>query len=438
MLEEYRNDKLRTMSEHAFRNRALTFAYDARLGHRSNIEPRLDVSSAGPDLQCALQLQRQRIKRRCLFALQRPYHDPRRKFLRTTLKGGTYEKGTVYELRHVGSGWVLYLLYEFQGGTDGADPVSGVTIGPSGVLYGTTEIGGDQSCGVAGGCGTVYSLRPPVHASGSASAPWTESVVYRFQGVPDGARPQYGSLVYDANGNFYGTTQYGGQLQDCGSSGCGTVYELSPTGGAWTESVLHSFNARDDGSQPLGGIIRDQYNDLYGVTSVGNETFFTLQPSGNGFDYYDVQGFYPNIGCDIDTSLLLDPSDFNFYGVAQGCGPGGSTAGTIFDWFYGFSQVYNFGTSRGGVTAPEGPLIEDSATDLFGVSFNGGAYQQGNVYKMAYVHGSYVYTDLYDFTGGSDGAGPVGNLVMDASGNLYGVTSGGGSHSGGVIFEITP
>ena len=136
--------------------------------------------------------------------------------------------------------------------------------------------------------------------------------------------------------------------------------------------------------------------------------------------------------------MLLDPSDFNFYGVAQGCGPDGSTAGTIFDWFYGFTQVYNFGTSRGGVSAPEGPLIEDSATDLYGVSFNGGAYQQGNVYKMAYVHGNYVYTDLYDFTGGSDGAGPAGNLVMDASGNLYGVTSGGGSHSGGVVFEITP
>ena len=102
----------------------------------------------------------------------------------TTLKGGTYEKGTVYELRHMGSGWVLNLLYQFQGGTDGADPVSGVTIGPSGVLYGTTEIGGDQSCGVAGGCGTVYSLRPPAHASPSASAPWSEAVIYAFHGAP--------------------------------------------------------------------------------------------------------------------------------------------------------------------------------------------------------------------------------------------------------------
>ncbi len=360
-------------------------------------------------------------------------------FYGTTLKGGTFEKGTVFELRHVGSGWVLNLLYEFQGGTDGADPVSGVTIGPSGVLYGTTEVGGDQSCGVAGGCGTIYSLRPPSHASGSASAPWTETVLYRFQGVPDGARPQYGNLVFDANSNFYGTTQYGGELQDCGSSGCGTVYELSPSGGGWTESILHSFNAQADGSQPLGGIIRDEYNDLYGVTSVGNANFFTLQPSENDFEYYDVQQFTTSVGCAIDSSLLLDPNTFNFYGVAQGCGPSGSGAGgTIFDWFYGFSQVYNFGTSREGASAPEGPLIEDLATDLYGVSYDGGTYQQGNVYKMAYVHGNYVYTDLYDFTGGSDGAGPVGNLVMDASGNLYGVTSGGGSHSGGVVFEITP
>jgi uncharacterized repeat protein (TIGR03803 family) len=98
-------------------------------------------------------------------------------FYGTTLKGGTYEKGTVYELRHVGSGWVLNLLYEFQGGADGADPVSSVTIGPSGVLYGTTELGGDQTCSIAGGCGTIYNLRPPAHTSVSASAPWTETVL---------------------------------------------------------------------------------------------------------------------------------------------------------------------------------------------------------------------------------------------------------------------
>jgi uncharacterized repeat protein (TIGR03803 family) len=359
----------------------------------------------------------------------------------TTMRGGTYEDGTAFRLKRAGSGWLLNVLYSFQGGSDGANPVAGVTIGPGGVLYGTTEAGGDQACGVGGGCGTVYSLRPLAQAVANAESPWIETVLYRFQGGTDGAVPKYGSLVFDSASNFYGTTFYGG-VPGCGGAGCGTVYELSPTGNSWTESVLYSFNPKTDGSQPFGGIIRDQYNDLYGVTSVGYETFFTLQPGGNNdWYYYNVQQFTSSVGCSVDTSLLLDPNTFNFYGVAQGCGPSGSGAGgTVFNWFYGFNPaVYNFGFTRTPVSVPEGPLIEDAAgSNFYGVSFNGGAYQQGSVYQLSDVRGRWVYTELYDFTGGSDGAGPVGNLVMDANGNLYGVTTGGGSESGGVIFEITP
>jgi len=357
----------------------------------------------------------------------------------TTMRGGTYENGTAFRLKRAGSGWLLNVLYSFQGGSDGASPVSGVTIGPGGVLYGTTEAGGDPSCGIGGGCGTVYSLRPLAQAVANAESPWTETVLYRFQGGTDGAVPKYGSLVFDSAGNFFGTTLYGG-VAGCGGAGCGTVYELLPTGNSWTESVLHSFNPNTDGSRPFGGIIRDQYNDLYGVTSVGNETFFTLQPNGNnGWTYYNVQQFTDTVGCDVDTSLLLDPSTFNFYGVAQGCGPSGSGAGgAVFNWNYGFNPVYSFGFTRAPVTAPEGPLVEDAAGNLYGLSFNGGAFQQGSVYEISDVHGRWVYTELYDFTGGSDGAGPVGNLVMDANGNLFGTASAGGAYGAGVIWEITP
>ena len=147
----------------------------------------------------------------------------------TTSRGGTYENGTAFRLKRAGSGWLLNVLYSFQGGTDGADPVAGVTIGPGGVLYGTTGEGGDQSCGFGGGCGTVYSLRPLAQAVANAESPWIETVLYRFQGGTDGAVPKYGSLVYDSASNFYGTTLYGG-VAGCGGSGCGTVYELSPTG----------------------------------------------------------------------------------------------------------------------------------------------------------------------------------------------------------------
>ncbi len=354
----------------------------------------------------------------------------------TTLKGGTYEDGTAFQLKRAGAGWLLNVLYSFQGGTDGASPVAGVSIGPGGVLYGATPAGGDPGCGLAGGCGTVYSLRPPAHSTGSTVTPWTETVLYRFPGGADGSVPKYGAVAFDGNGNLYGTTQYGGNV--CGSPGCGTVYQLSPSGGGWTESVLHSFSPREEGSQPMGGVVViDQYSYVIGTTSVGNETLFLLDGT-SGWEYSPLYEFTGPSGCQIDTTVLID-STLEMYGVAQGCGPsGGNAGGLAFEWLYGFNLIHDFGTTRGQVSAPEGPLIEDAAGNLYGVSFNGGTHQQGAVYKLGAVPNAWSYTELYDFTGGADGAGPVGNLVMDASGNLYGVTTAGGSQGGGVIFEITP
>ncbi len=355
----------------------------------------------------------------------------------TTLRGGSNGNGTVFELKPGRSGWLLNVLHNFQGGTDGAMPVSGLTIGRGGVVYGTTSQGGDQFCGADGGCGTIYSLRPPAHVPFSALTPWTETVLYAFHGGSDGRTPGYGAPAFDPNGNMYGTTELGGDVQDCGSNGCGTVYELSPTiSGGWTEQVLHRFNGSStEGAVPVGGIILDQGNDLYGFTTVGHPVFFTLQPQ---WQYYFVDQLLNNSGCDVNTSLLLDPSTFNFYGVAQGCGSGGENGGgTVFDWFYGFTLVHDFGTTRENYVTPEGPLIEDAAGNLYGVSFSGGTHQAGSVYKLTSVRGSWSYTELYDFTGGDDGSGPVGNLVMDAAGNLYGVTAYGGPYSGGIAFEIS-
>jgi len=355
----------------------------------------------------------------------------------TTLRGGTYENGTAFELKRAGSGWLLNVLHNFQGGTDGAMPVATVTIGPGGVLYGTTSEGGDPNCGTNGGCGTVYSLQPPAHAPFSALTSWTEKVLYAFHGGSDGRTPGYGAPAFDPNGNMYGTTEFGGDVQDC-SDGCGTVYELSPTiSGGWTEQILHRFDGSYyEGAVPVGGIILDGVGDLYGFTTLFHQVFFTLQPQ---WQYYFVDQLLNDTGCDVSSSLLLDPNTFNFYGVAQGCGSGGEYGGgSVFDWFYGFSLVHDFGTTRGNYVTPEGPLIKDAGGNLYGVSFNGGAHQSGAVYKLTPMPGGWSYTGLYDFTGGDDGSGPVGNLVMDAAGNLYGVTAYGGPYSGGVVFEITP
>ena len=119
---------------------------------------------------------------------------------------------------------------------------AGVTIAPNGIVYGTTMAGG------ASGDGTVYSLRPPAHASANALAGWTETVIYSFGGGEDGMYPMYGSLVFDPQGNLYGTTSEGG-VQCSGSNTCGTMFELSPSGGSWTKSSSFNFTGNNDGAK---------------------------------------------------------------------------------------------------------------------------------------------------------------------------------------------
>ncbi len=361
----------------------------------------------------------------------------------TTLRGGSAENGAVFQLKRAGDGWVLGVLYSFQGGTDGEDPRAGLTIGPSGILYGTTSAGGDLSCGISNGCGTVYNLRPPAHAGGAVESPWLETVLYRFQGSTDGSLPGQGSVVFDSAGNLYGTTTQGGDIVDCSfNPGCGVVYELTPSG---TESVLHAFNPfNGDGNAPWGGVIFDNSGNLYGTTSQ-DSIAYELSPAGGGTWTENILynfGQNPSNGDGLYTSLLRDSSG-NLYGVAQEYGMSGPSAGgTVFKLGSGgLSVLYDFGTTRLVTTAPEGPLIMDSAGNLYGVSQFGGTHGEGNVYKLSPSGGSWIYSDLYDFTGLSDGGLPDGNLLMDSSGNLYGTTCCGGGPTGsegGVIFEITP
>ena len=358
----------------------------------------------------------------------------------TTLRGGSAENGSAFQLKRAGSGWVLNLLYSFQGGTDGIDPEAGLTISPSGVLYGTTGAGGDTSCGISNGCGTVYILRPPATAPRTTEIPWNETVLYRFHGSTDGSEPGNGRVVLDSAGNLYGTTQYGGDIVDCSSlGGCGTVYQLSPSG---IETVLYAFDVFNgkDGYGPSGGVIFDSGGNLYGTNQ---PTVYQLVPAGGSWTeniLYNFQTESFATGSGNYTSLLN--SGGNLYGVTQSygaSGPGGG--GTVYELGTsgGFNLLYDFGTTRLSTTGPEGPLVMDAAGNLYGVSFFGGVNGVGSVYKLSPSGGGWTYTDLYDFTGLSDGGGPVGNLVIDSAGNLYGTTCcNGGSNGGdgGVIFEI--
>jgi uncharacterized repeat protein (TIGR03803 family) len=176
----------------------------------------------------------------------------------TTERGGSHGAGTVFQLVRPGLGetrWSHRLLYSFSRDPDGIFPRAGLIIDTGGVLYGTTYRGGDSNRGI------VFNLSPP--AAGETQ--WTETVLYSFKGGNDGSSPESG-LISDANGVLYGTTGYGGD------SGRGTVFQLSPPAAGetqWTETVLHRFKGGNDGARPMGDLIIDPNGVLYGTTNEG-------------------------------------------------------------------------------------------------------------------------------------------------------------------------
>jgi uncharacterized repeat protein (TIGR03803 family) len=181
-------------------------------------------------------------------------------------EGGCIPCGTIFELSPNGSGgWTETTLYDFDGQGDGGGDPSPLILDQSGNLYGTTPYGG-TNCPFFG-CGTAFELSP------NGGGEWTETTLYAFQGGSDGASPAAG-LIFDKNGNLYGTSAEGGDVA-CGSygSGCGTAFELSPNGsGRWTKTPLYEFKGGSDGESPSSGVIFDENGNLYGTTSDGGGT----------------------------------------------------------------------------------------------------------------------------------------------------------------------
>jgi hypothetical protein len=206
----------------------------------------------------------------------------------TPISDGGGGCGSVYEVSPPtasGGAWTGTAIYEFEaGGSCNSD--APVTVGPGGVLYGTTYNGGSGTVCITG-CGTVFQLTPPAVAGGA----WTEAVIYSFTGTNgDGASPAAG-VTLGKNGVLYGSTTYGGSATaGChnpftGANGCGTVFELTPPatpGGAWTETILHTFTGPNgDGSLP-GPLTVSRVGVLYGPTltggTAGKGTIFAIQP----------------------------------------------------------------------------------------------------------------------------------------------------------------
>jgi len=355
-----------------------------------------------------------------------------------TASSGGNGSGTVYRLKRQGSNWLVQPLYSFKQ-SDGAFPEARVIFGPDGTLYGTTTYGG------AANQGTVFRLRPPAAVCKTAICPWSETELYGFSGGADGASPGYGDVLFDQAGNIYGTTSAGGLLT-CAPGGCGTVYELTPSGGGWTESVPYSFGTGGgtDGAFPSNGMILDGAGNLYSTTFGGGSlgvgglgTVFQLTPPGSGWTENILEDFQGGAG-NPSASLIFDQQG-NLYGATTTGGSGGG--GTVFELTlsggtWTLNPLYNFTGSSG--CGPYGTLAMDATGNLYGTTYCAGPNGAGNVFKLTPPYGQQNYTSLHDFTGGSDGGYPTSNVILDANGNLYGTATQGGSQGSGVLWEITP
>ena len=339
--------------------------------------------------------------------------------------------GGVFELKHINSGWLFNPLYIFEGKADSGGPYGSVTFARDGTLYGTASGAG------TGACGTVFNLKPPPAACTSTLCFWTMTVIHSFDGI-DGCAP-YSNVIFDEAGNLYGTTL---------NPGSGNVYELSPSDGGWTEYVLTAFDGVD-GAYPGSGVVFDSAGNLYGTTSGGGDknceqgygcgVVYQLTPSGSGWTnntLYEFQdgsdGGFPEGG------VILDGSG-NLYGTTT---EGGAGAGTVYELsssngYWNFNLLASF-SGNPNIGGPWDSLVMDAAGNLYGTTASGGLYGDGAVFKLTPWNGGWLYTSLHDFYCSTDGCTPYGSVLLDAKGNLYGTTAGGGAYYYGTVWEITP
>jgi len=353
----------------------------------------------------------------------------------TTWLGGKDDGGTVFEITPSGTLTTLYNFCSQTNCADGADPYGGLVQGTDGNFYGTTQAGGrDVDCGGSvSGCGTIFKI----NSSG------TLTTLYTFcptSPCTDGAIP-YGALVQGIDGNFYGTTYYGGIMGSGGLSGFGTLFKITPGG---TLTTLHSF-VGTDGANPYAALVQGADGNFYGTTSDDGGsiygTVFKITPSGT------LTTLHSFVGTDgrSPQSGLVQGTDGNFYGTTlYGGAKGSCTAavlcGTVFKItpIGTFTSLYSFCSESGcpdGAT-PYAGLIQTSDGNFYGTTESGGANGDGTIFKITPTG---TLTTLYSFcsqAGCADGSEPYAGLIQASDGNLYGTTYEGGTNNDGTVFRL--
>ena len=413
------------------------------------------------------------------------------------------------------------VLHKFQAGFDGYEPRSGGVFDKAGDFYGTTFSGGNSS----GGAGTVFEMSPPAMPGGA----WTETVIHRFSyhTIASGLSP-WGGLAIDQNGNLFGTAWLGGTCGSCGlvfelspptrqggrwryqiihdfqddgrdginpradltvdaqgthlfgttasggtggcEGGCGTVFELTKSGGVWAETILHSCPAQGSGYEASGGtdggVAIDQAGDVYG-TSLEDGDFhlgsvFELSPptQGGRWTYQDIysfksesDGFEPTAGVSFDSHGDLFGTTNS--GGIQGCY--GTGCGTVFRlhqrangvWghtiLYAFKGLGDGGTPDAGVIVGANGMVFGT-TQIWGTGNGCTGSGCGVAFALTNPGGSGMWNEtvLHTFLHGANGYVPYGELIFGPDGNLYGATQFGGRpacSSGfgcGTVYSLTP
>jgi uncharacterized repeat protein (TIGR03803 family) len=249
-------------------------------------------------------------------------------------------------------------------------------------------------------------------------------------------------LTFDASGNLYGTTQFGGIVTD--GCPCGTIFELSPPGsqgGVWTETILYVFQGGFDASEPLGGVTFDQRGNLYGTTSIGGTngtgTIFELSPptvEGDPWSEIVLHDFVNHDGSEPQAGLTL-AANGAFFGTARQGGLKGQ--GTVFRLMPIPGGIWQFGTVHSfNGTDGAGPLAAPtfrSANAIYGTTAGGGAEGGGVVFQISSSGGTVIYTVLYSLDEDSHPGARL-NLYKNA---LYGTTDAGGYKNHGTVFRLT-
>jgi len=323
------------------------------------------------------------------------------------------------------------VLHSFASGSDGAYPTTPLVFDRLGNLYGVTSEGDGTGCS-SNGCGSAFELL-------QKNGRWGYRILLGFSSTNNFFPNPIGSLVTDGNGSIYGTDSSTGDP----FCNCGAVFQLTNTNGVWMQNILHNFLGGSDGQYPSSGLASDSVGNLYGATERGGTydrgTIFQLAPNPDGtWSFSVIYSFGSGFDGSFPLGSLSIDKSANIYGTT---GSGGFYSyGTVFklapsNGSWTESTLYNLTLEYGYPQQAYG-VVAGADGALYGNATSGGVYQLGTVYKLTASTPYWKRTVLHTFSGNNEGAVPYGTLAIDRFGNLYGTTNLGGTYGYGTAYRL--